>query len=190
MWCKAVHALLPVAAACLFVLSSATSGRAGGFGIGVEVPSASLTGVSPADAVLLLTAAGCHGPGAMVAGKAEGIVDGKRVTIPLRLEPLGNDRYAVKRQWPEGTGAWVISLSAKSQHAFLRGKERVRPVVNVLVEIDADGRIAIGNRITDPSSGKVREFARVKYVGSGEKALAVEQALRRLSASASVVSRG
>lgn len=182
MWCKAVRALLPVAAACLFVLSSSSAARAGGFGLAVEVPvPAEGQAAQPNDPVLLVHAIGCHGPGSMVAGKAEGIVNGKRVTIPLRLDALGEDRYALKRQWPQGKQGWVISLSAKSAHLIGTGKRRYRPVTHALVEIAADGNIPLANRITVPDTGEVRQVAGVNYVGTNDKKAAIDAALRRLA---------
>lgn len=46
-----------------------------------------------------------------VTGTAEGIVNGARQSVPLRLAAVDKDEaiYAVQYQWPEG-GSWVLHL--------------------------------------------------------------------------------
>ena len=58
-----------------------------------------------------MKAFGCHEPEkARVTGTAEGIVDGKRRSIPLKLAALSEPgMFALTEQWPTG-GKWVIQL--------------------------------------------------------------------------------
>ena len=45
---------------------------------------------------------------AEVKGRAEGVVDGKRRTIPLKLEVTSQEgAWAVRKQWPDA-GRWVL----------------------------------------------------------------------------------
>ena len=64
-----------------------------------------------------------------LAGSAEGLVDGKRQSIPLRIEATPRpDVYAVRRQWPAG-GAWVVRVT------LLRS-------VTAIVSLDAAGTVS------------------------------------------------
>jgi hypothetical protein len=183
MWCKAVRALLPVAAACLFILSSAIPVRAGGFGILVELPSAAWGKARTDGTVLIARAEGCHGPGAMIAAKAEGLVNGKRVSIPLRLDTVGVEAYGLKRQWPK-EGVWVVSITAKSAREIVTGTNRFRPVTTVLVEFAANGNARNVKPVTVPGSSEVRRIVLADFVSGTEKPKAIDAALRRLVASA------
>ena len=63
------------------------------------------------NAVLVVHANACHMPtDAAVTARAEGIVNGQRKSIPLKLTPTGSiGVYAVSRQWPT-EGAWVLTF--------------------------------------------------------------------------------
>lgn len=96
-------------------LTLASAATAGGFGLwarrSTEHPKVK-------GGVLLVQADGCHGPGATVSATAEGIVNGRRRSIPLRLSKVrtdaaGNVTYALRRQWPT-EGTWVVSLTGVS----------------------------------------------------------------------------
>ena len=77
----------------------------GGFQLRVDVPEAG------SDAVLLVRTYRCHQPEkAKVSGTAEGIVRGKRVSLPIELQAVAKGVYAVERQWPS-VGAWVLAFS-------------------------------------------------------------------------------
>jgi hypothetical protein len=48
----------------------------------------------------------------VVTATAEGIVDGKRITLPLKVIRLSQPgAFAVAREWPAG-GAWVVKMIA------------------------------------------------------------------------------
>ena len=102
---------LKLAAIAGALAAVATAAYAGGFYLAVSAPD-------PADArmkgaVLVFRALGCHGPGSGVSATAEGIVNGKRKSIALKLKPLGNDTYIANRQWPK-EGRWVVAATAAS----------------------------------------------------------------------------
>jgi hypothetical protein len=85
----------------------------------VAITSPSLAGGPPSfafeapsgssDPVLIVHAFSCHQPtDAAVRASAEGVVDGKRKTIPLQLKSSGaTGVYSVTRQWP-AQGSWVL----------------------------------------------------------------------------------
>ena len=68
----------------------------------------------PADAVMIARLTGCHNPEeGQVEATAEGLVNGKRQTLPLSITALAEPgTYAVKQQWP-AEGKWVVWLKAK-----------------------------------------------------------------------------
>ncbi len=65
------------------------------------------------NAVFVAHITACHSPHkTIIEATAEGIVNGKHMTIPLtviRLAALGT--FAVTREWPR-TGAWVVTMVA------------------------------------------------------------------------------
>src|SRR5262245_25304769 len=79
--------------------------------------------------VLLVHAFSCGTPtDATVRASAEGVVHGKRKTIPLQMTSTGaTGVYAVARQWP-AEGAWVLVFSID------RGGQ-----TTALVKLDAQG---------------------------------------------------
>ena len=96
------------AAAVTLALTAQLS--AGGFWLQLGNPEANRE-ARGMKAVLTVKAFGCHEPEkARVTGTAEGIVDGKRRSIPLTLAALSEPgMFALTEQWPTG-GKWVIQL--------------------------------------------------------------------------------
>jgi hypothetical protein len=93
-------------------------------------------------AVLLVHAATRDGTPEVsdVSGAAEGIVNGARRTIALRLDATSRPGvFAVRRQWPS-EGAWLLRLSLASTTA--------------LVSIDAAGRVVGVNIPTTMAEGR------------------------------------
>ena len=83
---------------------------AGGFGLIVEEPSPS-NDPRLKEVVLIVRPYGCKQPAdAVIEGTAEGIVNGKRQSLPLRFTLTSHGVYAVKRQWPK-EGVWVLAIS-------------------------------------------------------------------------------
>jgi hypothetical protein len=104
--------LLIPALVLLMVLASSVPSLAGGPpSFAFEAPSGSgqRTTSSP---VLLVHAFSCHQPtDAAVSAHAEGLVNGKRQTIPLGLKSTGVlGVYSVTRQWP-ADGSWALVFS-------------------------------------------------------------------------------
>ncbi len=106
---------------------------AGGFHVSVERPSKTDSEVK--DAVLLVRAYGCHKPeDANLTATAEGIVNGKRQSIPVQLTKTSKGVFAIKQQWAEN-GVWVLNISG----AYL-GATR-----SLLVELGAKGKLHTGD---------------------------------------------
>ena len=79
----------------------------GGFYLEVGAPG------NVKDAVLIARLTGCHQAelGKLQAA-AEGVVNGKRQTLPLQITTLPDaGTYAIKQQWPS-EGRWVLHLTA------------------------------------------------------------------------------
>src|ERR1044072_3765979 len=95
--------------ASLLILGSFQSVYAGGFQLGVQAPPSDYTHIK--GAVLLVRTYGCHTPAdANVTATAEGIVNGRRTSIPLELTPDEKGVYAITQQW-QSEGTWVLSFT-------------------------------------------------------------------------------
>lgn len=90
--------------------AGAVSLLAGGFSLDIGRPSANPEAQAK-HAVLVVRVSSCsHPEKTNIAATAEGVVNGKRRTIPLTLVPLsGTSTYALTRQWPS-EGKWVVTL--------------------------------------------------------------------------------
>jgi hypothetical protein len=100
---------------------------AGGFYLEIERPSAS----NPAmrDVVVVARPYGCHKPeDAQLTATAEGIVNGKRVSVPLQFTHPEKGLFAIKKQW-DANGAWVLAITAEYNKA----------IRSVIVELGAKG---------------------------------------------------
>ncbi len=99
----------------VFAIAAATftaaSLIAGSLAIEIGKPSANPEAQAK-HAVLVVRGYACSAPEkTAITAVAEGLVNGKRETIPLKLIPLtGQSMYAVTRQWP-AAGKWVVTLT-------------------------------------------------------------------------------
>lgn len=125
---------------------------AGGFYISVEQPQ-NASDPHLKDAVLVVRADGCHQPSdAKISAIAEGVVDGKRRSLPLRLREVGEGVYAIHQQWPSN-GSWVVAVTG-----MYLGHTR-----SVLVELGANGAVVTkatgANKTKLPVRMADREFS-------------------------------
>ncbi len=83
-----------------------------------------------------------------VAGRAEGIRDGRRVSVPLTVVRKTTGLFTVTRQWDAGK-AWVLVFSAE------QGPDGKHGVVEAVVSVEATGAVR-GISYTQPgfSEGK------------------------------------
>ena len=111
----------------LTILIAAAAAYAGGFYLELGSPSANNEAKSM-NAALVARLTGCHEPEkATIEGSAEGLVSGKRQSIPLKLTTLTTPgMYAVTQQWPN-EGNWVVRLVATQ----VDGKTKTSVVVRV-----------------------------------------------------------
>lgn len=105
----------------LFAVFGAATMFAGGFNLEFGNPAAN-PDAKAKDAVVIVRAVGCHSPEkAVFTGMAEGVVNGKRQTIPLTLTALDQPGvFAVKQQWPR-EGAWVLIFTGSIDGTYLAG---------------------------------------------------------------------
>ena len=108
-------------------LAAAMSLMGGGFALQLGKPSANPEARAK-NAVLVVHGYACVAPEkTTISATAEGVVNGKRESIPLKLISLsGESTYALTRQWP-GEGKWVIALV----QANPRFKSRPSAIVKV-----------------------------------------------------------
>ena len=98
-----------IAAAAIFSIPA----LAGGFWLQLGNPGAS-TEAQAMRAVVTVMPVGCHNPAeAMVTATAEGVVDGKRTSLPVKVVPLGRPGFhGIARQWP-AEGRWTLRVVAE-----------------------------------------------------------------------------
>jgi hypothetical protein len=101
-------------------LCAAMSLMAGGFALQLGKPPTNPEAQAK-NAVLVVRGYACVAPEkTTVSATAEGIVNGKHQSIPLKLVPLsGESTYALTRQWP-AEGKWVIILVEANPRFDLR----------------------------------------------------------------------
>lgn len=96
----------------VITFASAVILMAGGFALEIGQPSANPQAQAQHAVVVVRSHACTYPERTNITAAAEGMVNGKRQTIPLKLIPLGGaGTYAVTRQWPS-EGRWVLTLSA------------------------------------------------------------------------------
>ena len=133
---------------------------AGGFYLTIGSPvAANVPKVK--NAVLVVRPDGCHEPAkAQITGTAEGLVDGARRSMPLKLTALPTPGvYAVFHEWP-AVGVWVVNLTGSYLGAttgaivpigpkgFIRASSKFFPRSATETEIAASLRTLV----TDPES--------------------------------------
>ncbi len=99
-------------------LAAAATVYAGGFFLAVHNQ----------DNGIVVEAQGCRDYSqAKVTGRAEGIIDGKRQSVALKLTPGSKPgAYAVRKQWP-AEGKWVLVFTGTSGSLVTHTIVKVRP---------------------------------------------------------------
>jgi hypothetical protein len=112
MFGKGMTRFASFAFAISVLLAISVASLAGGFQLEVEVPTGSAD-ADLKDAVLLVRTYGCHTPSnAHLSATAEGMVNGARQSIPLKLTLTQTGVYAIKQQWPSD-GKWVLAITGE-----------------------------------------------------------------------------
>lgn len=117
----------------LTLLAATLPAFGGGFYLNVDDPSIS-SEAKAKGAFAVARLSGCNeAEKGVLQATAEGIVDGKRQSIPLKVVTLGTAGwFAVQRQWPQG-GKWVVVLKA-THPSFSMPTTTVVPVTGDKVE--------------------------------------------------------
>ena len=94
--------------------AAAISLVAGGFALDIARPAGNMEAQAK-KAVLLVHVYACSEPKkTAITATAEGIVNSRRESIPLKLEALSQENtFALARQWP-AEGRWIITLTASN----------------------------------------------------------------------------
>jgi hypothetical protein len=101
---------------------------------------------APTGAVLLIETAHHTDPADLsISGRAEGIVNGKRVSNTLQFTRQSLGHYSLTRQWQPGS-PWVLVLAAQ------QGPDGKHGVAEALVKVDASGTVT---NIDYPAAGWV-----------------------------------
>lgn len=100
----------------LLAIAAAVPLMAGGFVLQIGKPSANPEAQAK-NAVLVVRGYSCADQEkTTVRGTAEGIVNGKRESVALKLIPLSaQSTYAVPQQWPSD-GKWVVTFTMMNPH--------------------------------------------------------------------------
>jgi hypothetical protein len=141
--------------AALLALTGVPSAKAGGFQISVQTPDTAK--MSMKDAVLVVRTFGCMQPAdANVTINAEGMVAGRRQTVPVQLHADDTGVYAIRQQWP-AEGKWVLvltgTLHGMTSTVFVELGDKGKVYADTLLEAgQLTGKHARGLRRTPTSS--------------------------------------
>jgi len=105
-----------------------------------------------------------------VKGRAEGIRDGRRVSIPLTIAHKATGTFTVARQWDAGK-AWVLVFSAE------QGTDGKHGVVEAIVQMDANGTVR-NTAYTEPGFIDGKPIRATKQVDAALKQLGLVEAPR------------
>ncbi len=93
-----------------------------------------------------------------VTARAEGLVNGKRVTLPLLITKQSVGHYALAKQWQDGT-PWVLVLTAE------QGANGSHGVAEAIVKVSSSGAFA---SIDYPAAGWIDKSDVPKRVSAAE----------------------
>lgn len=105
-----------------------------------------------------------------VKGRAEGIRDGRRVTIPLTIAHKSTGVFTVSRQWDAGK-PWVMVFSAE------QGTDGKHGVVEAIVQMEANGTVR-STAYTEPGFIDGKPIRATKQVDAALRQLGLVEAPR------------
>lgn len=113
----------------------ATPLLAGALRLEVSVPASQE--VLAKHALLMAQVTACHSPEkSIVTATAEGVVNGIRKTVPLKVIALSvPGTFAVTREWPEG-GAWAVRMVVTNPDYHDYSSSAVIPIRNNSVQLE------------------------------------------------------
>jgi hypothetical protein len=136
----------------VLALGAAMSLVAGGFVLQLGKPSANPEAQAK-KAILVVRGYACAAPEkTAISATAEGVINGKRESIRLKLIPLsGESTYGLTRQWPS-EGKWVITL--------VQANPRFNSRPSAIVKVAGDAVDWTGiTRLSEPPSRQQVEAA-------------------------------
>jgi hypothetical protein len=161
-----------IACGLALLLTFASSALAGGFQLSVETPAAS-NDPQFKDAALVVRTFGCMRPAdAKLSVTAEGLVNGKRQSLPLELKDVGTGVYTIRQQWPS-EGSWVIAISGDYNGM----------TSSLLVELAPGGKVYADTRMVEGSRKGTHVRGSQKKWASAD----IESALKAMAGSTAQV---
>lgn len=126
----------------------AANAYGGGFWLTLGNPAANPE-AQAAKAVVTIMPTGCHNPAeAKVTATAEGVVNGKRVSSPVKVTALGRKGlHAIARQWP-AEGKWALRVVGEYNGATtsalipVQGDDADRRAAKYQAGVAGEGEIA------------------------------------------------
>ena len=151
--------VLRLGLAAVVGLAGAQWVHAGGFFLTIGNPVAA-NAPEAKRAVLVVRPDGCNEPAkARITGTAEGLVNGARRSVPLKLIALPTPGvYAVNREWP-AEGVWVVNLTGVNLGA----------TTSAIVPIGPKGFIRESSKFMPGTAGEVEIAAALKALTEGTR---------------------
>jgi len=145
--------------AALVGLAGGQWALAGGFFLTLGNPVAA-NAPQAKGAVLVVRPDGCHEPAkARITGTAEGLVNGARRSVPLKLIALPTPGvYAVNREWP-AEGVWVVNLTGVNLGA----------TTSAIVPIGPKGFVRESSKFMAGTASEVEITAALKALTEGTR---------------------
>src|SRR5712691_664425 len=151
--------VLRLGLAALVGLAGAQWAVAGGFFLTIGNPVAA-NAPQAKGAVLVVRPDGCNEPAkARITGTAEGMVNGARRSVPLKLVALPTPGvYAVNREWP-AEGVWVVNLTGVNLGA----------TTSAIVPIGPKGFVRESSKFMAGTASEVEITAALKALTEGTR---------------------
>ena len=151
--------VLRLGLAALVGLAGGQWALAGGFFLTLGNPVAA-NAPQAKGAVLVVRPDGCHEPAkARITGTAEGLVNGARRSVPLKLIALPTPGvYAVNREWP-AEGVWVVNLTGVNLGA----------TTSAIVPIGPKGFVRESSKFMAGTASEVEITAALKALTEGTR---------------------
>ena len=153
------------------IIIGASHAAAGDFWVTVESGHSSRPGLG-GQAVLVVRPSGCHEPeNATLTATAEGIVNGQRKSMPLKLTTISAGVYEITRQWPS-QGTWIIAVNAEYRGAPRAAIVRLGPGGEIPANL-----VASQDRSAKPSVQSFRRKVASEDIDSALQAFAAGEHL-------------
>ncbi len=165
---KSLALLAPLAAAVILVAATNRPATVGAPWISLELPANPMDPTTRGAAFVVHTYYHENAARFPLSGTAEGIVKGKRQSIPLEFAKTDRPGvYAVRQQW-QAEGSWVLAINLDMQGGS-----------GLLVELGPNGGVKNADYYDFPS--KVISLNSVRVVGGGVDAGEIDRTLKTMT---------